>query len=185
VSLHPSANLRPTVTVLAVIALGLGGWLGYQGLSALSTTRQLRSESAMLAQEQALASELREAQATTKRLREQVRTHPSTWSWGEQLPFMIDQVSVLVRDSGVRVQSMQPAPVVEAEKLARFPLRLSLDGSLASVVVFLRRAREQSPALGVDQFNLHTGTDPGDLLRAEVTLSSYVVLQGAAKGAKP
>ena len=182
---RPAANLRLAAAVLAVLALGLAGWSGYQGLTAVSLARYVRDQKALLQQAQGLTVQVRQAQATTGTLRDRVLTHPASWSWGEQLPLMIDQVSVLVKHSGVRVESMQPAPVVEAEKLVRFPLRLALHGDLAAVVTFLRLARNQSPALGVDQLTLYTGAQATDPLRAEVTLSSYIVLEGSVGGAKP
>jgi Tfp pilus assembly protein PilO len=168
-----------------MVALGLAVWLGYSGLTLAALTGRVREQKALLAQEQALTVQLRQAQATTATLRDRVITHPATWSWSDQLPLLLGQVSGLVKHSGVRVESMQPAPVVEAQKLARFPLRITLHGNLAGVVTVLRLAREQSPALGVDQLILHTGTLPTDPLYAEVTLSSYVVLAGAGGGQKP
>jgi Tfp pilus assembly protein PilO len=170
---------------MAVLALGLVGWLGYQGLTVIALTEHLREQKALLKQEQALTVQLRQAQATTATLRKWVLTHPASWAWGEQLPLTLAQVSGLVKRSGVRVESMQPAPMVEAQKLARFPLRIALRGSLPAIVTFLRLAREQAPALGVDQLTLQTGTLTTDALSAQVTLSSYVVLEGAVGGEKP
>src|ERR1039457_5817358 len=116
-----AANLR---LLAAVLALGLAVWLGYSGLPLAALTGSLREQETLLAQEQALSVQLRQAQATTATLRDRVLTHPATWTWSDQLPLMLGQVSGLVKHSGVRVESRQPAPVVEAQKLARFPLRL-------------------------------------------------------------
>ena len=171
--------------MLAVLALGLAAGLGYQGLTVLLLTRQLSDQQALLQQEQGLTAQLREAQATAGTLRDRVLTHNAPWTWSEQLPAMMSQVAELVRASGVQVQSMQPAPVVQADKLARFPLRLAVRGNLPSLVAFLKLARGQTPTLGVDELTLHTGTQAADPLQVEVTLSSYVVLQGAVGEKKP
>jgi Tfp pilus assembly protein PilO len=170
--------------VAAVLALGLAGWFGYLGLNLFSVTRHAREERALLQQAQALSAQFQQAQAAGGKLQGRVLTRAASWTWSDQLPFMVAQVSTLVGQSGVRVQSMQPAPMVAAEKLVRFPLRLALEGNLAGVVTFLRLARRQAPTLGVDQLTVHTGTQTTGLLRAEVTLSSYVMLEGTAGGKK-
>ena len=180
------ARLAPQLRVVAAaLAIGLAGWSGYLGLNLFSVTRHAREERALLQQAQALSAQVQQAQAAGGKLQGRVLTHAAAWTWSDQLPVMVAQVSAVVGPSGVRVQSMQPAPMVAADKLVRFPLRLVLQGNLAGVVTFLRLARQQAPTLGVDQLTVHTGTQTPDLLRAEVTLSSYVMLEGAAGGKKP
>jgi len=181
-----TARLAARLRLLAVVlVVGLVGWSGYLGLTLFSLARHTREERAQLQQRQALGAQVRQAQALGVKLQGRVLARAASWTWSDQLPLTVEQVSLLVAGSGVRVASMQPAPVVAADKLVRFPLRLVLQGDLAAVVSFLRLAREQSPVLGVDQLTVHTGTQATDLLRAEVTLSSYVMLEGSAGGKKP
>ncbi len=109
----------------------------------------------------------------------QISRRPASWSWTEQLPVMVSQLTDEVKDRGAPIDTLQPSPLVERGQLARFPLHLTLHMELAGLSKFLQRVQQTAPVLAVDQLTVHAGKKPGDLLLVEITLSSYVMLEGS------
>jgi Tfp pilus assembly protein PilO len=177
--------LRVVVLVFAVLAVVLAGACVYQYAAAATAARAIIEQRDSLEQTERYLTELARAQAEGRRISEQIPRRSAPWSWSEQLPVMVTQISGLVEKSGGQIDTMQPAPAVEREHLTRFPLRLTLRSDLARMTDIMDRFREAIPILSVDHFAIRAGQKPGDPLQVELTLSSYVIVEGQAAGGKP
>jgi Tfp pilus assembly protein PilO len=182
---------RPTllitvVVLLAALVAGMAGMAGYQAVATAMQARRATEQQATLARLQRQADTVRKARAARLPLGTRVIAQPASWTWSEQLPPMMKQLSVMAEGSGVTLDTMQPAPVITHGALARFPLRVTLHASLSAITAFLKRAQEATPVLAVDQLTIRPGQTPGEPLAVEMTLSAYIRTDGrAATGGRP
>ncbi|HOF86613.1 MAG TPA: GspMb/PilO family protein [Armatimonadota bacterium] len=178
-------RMRRMVGTAVVLVLALAALLGYQYWAAGdiaradATARDAIARATRDARQRAAALEGREA------LVARIPARAQTWSWSEHLPATMTQVGALAESCGAAVATMQPAPPVTRAGVTRFPLRLKVTATLSALTTLLRRAREATPLLAVDQVTIRPGEQPGDPLRVELTLSSYVMADGRTSGGKP
>jgi len=175
------------MTILAGVLLGgMVATCGYQYLAIAATERDIAEQRAALATAKRRTAELVALQVKSAALVKQMAHHPASWSWSAQLPQMVAQVSALTAGSHAEIDALQPAPVAVNAQLARFPLRLTLHTDIDSLVTILRRVRQSAPVLAVDQLAIRVGAKPDDPLQVQLTVSSYVMLEGhAGAGGKP
>jgi hypothetical protein len=140
--------------------------------NAACRTAQQRSDAQkkLLAQQQALL--------------QHIALKPATWSWSDQLPLMAAQVYAIMDDGGVKVDTLQPEPIVTKQQVACFPLRMTLHGNLQQMTKILLATRQATPALAIDHFTIRAGQTTADPLQIECTFSSFVMLEGKIKGGK-
>lgn len=174
------------IVALGVIVVGLLGMSGYSYVSAASLARTTAERQQELTEARRKVAQLRAAREHTKPLAGRITQRSAAWTWSEQMPEMMTQISPLIEQSGVVIDTMQPAPVVLRQQITRFPLRLTLHSHLKNLTGLLRRVQKASPLLAVDHVTIHAGELPGDPLRVELTLSSYVLLGDRAEtGGRP
>jgi Tfp pilus assembly protein PilO len=174
----PPTGLRSLVWLLALLVVALVGLCAYQHVATGMAARaadDARAQAANLARE---AKQRETASKTQAALTARIPAQVVTWSWSEQLPTMMTQVAKLTKDTGISVGTLQPAPAVTRGAITRFPLRLTLNTSLKAMAGLLKRTGEAKPVLAIDQLILRPGALPGDPLRAEMTVSSYVMVKG-------
>ena len=119
------------------------------------------------------------AQVVEKQLTKQISRHPASWSWTEQLPVMVSQLTGLVQGCGTPIDTLQPSPMVAHGQFVRFPLHLTLHMDLVNLTKFLQRAQQAAPVLAVDHLTIRAGKKTGDPLLVDITLSSYVMLESS------
>jgi len=166
------------VIVLAVILIGLAGTCGYQYIASAAIARTIDEKHDDLQTAKDTAAALEKAQANSKQLAKLVVRHQAPWTWSEQLPLMVTALTGIAEDSGTVIDTLQPAPVVERQQFARFPLRLTMHMHLASLTTFMRKIQQATPLLAVDQVSIRAGKLPADPLLVEVSVSTYVMLDG-------
>jgi Tfp pilus assembly protein PilO len=180
--------LRIVVVAFGLAAAGLAGVCIYQYAATAATARALADQRDALEQVKLNVAELAKMQADGRQLNEKVLKRKAPWSWSEQLPVMVTQISGIVEQSGAKIDTLQPSPVVERDRLTRFPLRLTLTTELAretGLTVILQRLQQAVPLLGVEHFAVRAGQKPSEPLQVELTLSSYVIIEGRAEGGRP
>lgn len=169
---------------LGVAVAGLAGVCGYQYLAAAATAQAISVQRDEFENANRYKAELVKAHANSKTLTTKVLQHRAPWTWSEQLPVMVTQISGIVEGCGAKIDTLQPAPIVERQQVIRFPLHLSLHTNLASLSKFLQRTQQAVPLLAIDQLTVRAGKLPIDPLQVDVTLSSYVMLEGQAAGGR-
>lgn len=177
VSPHPV--LVSLLMLVAVVTAGLVGTAGYAYLSAATLAQQVATQRTQLQAGKDRVTRSRTLQAQSKQLAGKIARHPASWSWSEQLPIMVTQVSQVVENDGVKIETLQPEPLVVRQQIARFPLRMTLHTRLGSLTEVLQRIRQSQPILAIDRLHIRNAQKPGDPLMVDLTLSSFVVLEGA------
>lgn len=177
--------LRMAVLILGLLAALLAGAGIYQYAAAAIAVHAIAGQRNTLKQTTAYLSELARARADSVQVSKQVLQRKGQWSWSEQLPVMVTQISVIVEHSGAKIDTLQPSPAVERDGLTRFPLRLTLRTDLKQLTAVMQRLREAVPLLSVDHLAIRAGEKPGDSLQVEMTLTSYVIVNGQAAGGQP
>jgi len=171
--------------VFALLAIGLAGVCVYQYIATRTTASAMAAQRGTLEQTLEYFDELARARAEGRQISAQVPRRKAPWSWSEQLPVMVTQLSGIVERSGANIDTLQPAPAVEREHLTRFPLRLTLRTDLARLTDIMGSIRRAVPLLSVDHFAIRTGEKTDEPLQVEMTLSSYAIIAGQAAGGKP
>ena len=171
----------PTTLRMMVITLGgmlvlLAGVCGYQYLAAAAKGRAIDEQHKKLIVAKQQTATWAQAQADAKVVAATVIQRQAVWNWSEQLPVMVTSLSGMVKDCGIAIDTMQPAPMVESQQVARFPLHITMHTDLASLTKFFQRTQTAVPLFAIDQVAIHAGKAPGDPLLVEMTLSSYVML---------
>lgn len=165
------------VIALGVLLVCLAGISIYQYLATAATARTLHEQRTALEDAQKQAVALVNAEADEKQLAVKISRHPATWSWTEQLPVMVSQLTGLVQGCGTPIDTLQPSQTVVHGQFARFPLHLTMHMDLAHLTIFMQRAQQAMPVLAVDQMTIRAGKRTGELLQIDLTLSSYVMLE--------
>ncbi|HEY3379702.1 MAG TPA: GspMb/PilO family protein [Armatimonadota bacterium] len=174
----------PAIILLSAVVVVLLGILGYQYWSLTATRAQLDDQRQRKITEKQQTAAQAHRVSTQHALSQQMPLQRAIWSWSEQLPVMVKQVSGVVDKGGAKIDTLQPEPVVTRGQFARFPLRLTLRLSLGTLTQVLMNVRAAQPLLAIDHLNIRTGQTTADPLLVELTLSSYAMLENAkAKGA--
>lgn len=180
-------QLRALTTITWITgasAVLLAGVCVYQWWTIGTVARQADSQRLHATVEKRQIAEQRDLQAQQRTLAQRVASRRSNWSWSDQLPMMVGQVTRLVASQGARVDSLQPEPVVTRQQLVRFPLRVTLRLPLDRLTGVLAQMRQAKPLLAIDHLTVRTGEYADDPLSVDLTLSSYVMLEGIPKGGK-
>ena len=167
------------VTIAGMLVAGLAFTVGYQYLSSATLASQTGAQQETLESARQQAADRAHVQEQGQQLEAKVTRRPAAWSWSEQFPIMVTQVSPIIEKSGTKVDAMQPVSPVERNGIMRFPLRLTLRTDLASLTTMLQQMKKASPALVIDQFAIRTGRQPDEPLQVQMTLSSYIMVTGS------
>jgi len=173
------------VGLAVCLVLALGVLLGYQYWAQGDIARAEAAARDAIARHTRDAKQRALALADKDELRDRIPAQPASWSWSEHLPTIMKQVGTLAESCGAEVATMQPAPPVTRQGMTRFPMRLKVAVTLAELTTLLRRAQDATPLLAVDQVTIRPGEKPGNPLRVEMTVSSYVMADGRPAGGKP
>ena len=167
--------LRILVTMMSLLVLVLLGCCGYQYAVSTTLARDTVAARQQRARTQQETAQRRRALAASTTLTERIPAQPASWSWSEQLPAMMTQVSRLAKDSGAAVETIQPAPPVTNNGVTRFPLRVTLHGNLTALTRMLEQVRQVKPLLAIDKISLRPGAKPGEPMLIELTVAAYTV----------
>jgi len=178
-------TLRTIVLIFALAAAGAAGVCIYQYVALAAASHATVEQKDTLKQVVTYQRELEKLRADGRKMSEKVKQRTGPWTWSEQLPVMVTQISVIVEHSGAKIDTLQPSPAVERDGLTRFPLRLTLRTDLKQLTAVMQRLREAVPLLSVDHLAIRAGEKPGDSLQVEMTLTSYVIVNGQAAGGQP
>jgi len=171
--------------IFGLAAAGLAGICIYQYAAIAAASRATANQKDILRQAAAYQHELSKLRADGRKMSEKVRQRKGPWTWSEQLPVMVTQISAIVEQSGAKIDTLQPSPAIERDHLTRFPLRLTLRTDLPHLTTVMQRLRGAVPLLAVDHLAINTGEKPGEPLQVEITLTSYVIVDGQATGGQP
>jgi Tfp pilus assembly protein PilO len=177
----PPRTLQWVILLTSILVAMLVGLAAYQWVAAASLQHRVIAQRRVLAREQQRSASLHNMATLEVSLAERMARHAAPWTWNEQLPPMMAQVSQLIKHSGAKLDTMQSAPVVE-QGVVRFPLRLTLRADLRQLVDLLQRLRTTEPVLGVDQMSIRTPEQGGAMLHVDMTLSAYVLVEGRLPG---
>lgn len=166
------------LVLIGALVVGLAGTCIYEYWTLTTTTREITTQRENLRQARRRVKEQAEVQIAEQQLQQKIARQQNSWSWSEQLPIMVSQVTRIVEDSGAKIDTLQPEPLVTRQQLARFPLRMTLHAELGQLTSVLSAVTRSTPLLSVDHLNIQTGEKPGDPLQVELTLSSFVMLDG-------
>jgi enoyl-CoA hydratase/carnithine racemase len=176
--------LKWTVILVGVLVVGLAGTCGYQCWAIAATGQRITAETAAWHATQQRTDEQKKLLAQQQALLEHIAKRPATWAWSDQLPLLAAQVYAIMDDGGVKVDTLQPEPIVTKQQVACFPLRMTLHSDLQQITKILLASRQATPALAMDHFTVRAGQTTADPLQIECTLSSFVMLEGKPKGGK-
>ncbi|MHB0937625.1 MAG: type 4a pilus biogenesis protein PilO [Armatimonadota bacterium] len=183
--MNRAQTLRTIVLIFGLLAAGLAAICLYQYAGYAAAARATVDQQDALQQAVTYQQELNKLRADGRKMSEKVKQRKGPWTWSEQLPVMVEQISVIMEQNAAKIDTLQPSPAVERDQLTRFPLRLNLRTDLQHLTAVMQRLREAVPLLAVDHLAIRAGEKPGDLLQVEMTLTSYVIVDGQATGGRP
>jgi len=170
--------------VLGAAVVALTAAVVTQRLAAAGVSRDAREQKALLTRYE---RELRDCSAYEKDYRDCSLKLGGRWaecSWSDQAPFMIVQLAVIVEQRGLKMDSFQPQPMSSAKGILRFPVRISLQGGLASLAGVLAEIEKTIPLLEIERLDIRRAPDKGDNLQVDMMVSSFVVIDENAPVAK-
>ena len=179
-------TLRPLAVLLTAVLALLLLLCGYQWTMIVTTKNALADQRVRLDTILKQVDELKQANVMASRVTKMVTQQSVNWEWSQQLPASINQLSAIEQSAGVAIDTLQPATIVTAGQLSRFPIHLSLHTTLAKLTKFLQQVQQAVPLCAVDQISIHAGKTPAELLLVDLTLSSYAIVDKTpATGGKP
>lgn len=158
--------------------MGLACLCGYQYWSITTTTQQITAQRQKMTSARHRSVEQIKLATTRRQLAGQIVQRRSSWSWSDQLPLMVAQVTRLAESHEIKVDTLQPQPMVARQQLARFPLRMTLNTDLGRLTALLTDVRETAPVLSVDHLAIRSAETANAPLQVELVLSSFVQLEG-------
>ena len=102
--------------ILGVALVCLLGMCGYLWVASAVADQAYATERDTLNTTKTTASSWENARAQGQQIAAQVVDHQASWSWSEQLPVMVAELSGMVKDSGTTLDTLQPLPVVRASR---------------------------------------------------------------------
>lgn len=108
----------------------------------------------------------------------------SKCSWSDQMPFMVAQLTAIVESRGLRIESMQPQPMIANKQIPRFPMRIGLQADLPALAGILEEIEKTWPLLCVDRLDVRNAAGSSGKLQVDMTISSFVALDPRAPLAK-
>jgi len=162
--------------ILGVVVLGLSLALVGRAIAYAATTRAISEQEHLLTRTTRSIKQRTALHQNYERLSQQLGMRLPGCSWSEQMPFMVNQLTGIVEAYGVKIETLQPEPVVTKDQIMRFPLRLSVRADLKSLTKILRDMESTTPALSVDQLSIRNDQKTAGTLLVEMTVSSFVIL---------
>jgi len=97
---------------------------------------------------------------------------------------MVTRLTDIAWRQQLKIETLQPEPAVTTEQITRFPLRISLHADLAHLVPLLHNIRTATPALQIDKLDIRYEPAKDNLLKVEMTIASFVIVEKQAAGTK-
>lgn len=170
-----------TVAIMGVLVVGLASLCGYQYWTIATTTQQISAQRHKLASAKRQGVEQTKLLVTRQRLAQQIVQRRASWTWSDQLPLMVAQVARIAENHEIKIDTLQPQPMVARQALARFPLHMTMSTDLGRLTALLVEARAVAPVLSVDHLAIRTTETANAPLQVELVLSSFVQLDGGTQ----
>jgi type IV pilus assembly protein PilO len=184
---------------LAVAVAAVGGFYWYYVQSAQATVTTQRQKL------DAMKVEINKGKATARQLpafRQQVTELSARLdSLRAVLPEekdvsdLLRRLQTLATQSNLTIRSFKPAPIVQKETHAEWPIELELDGTYHNLGLFLDRVSKFPRIINVKNVRIKAKDkpQPGSTVVAQCVATTYVLVEGpkiekgkpGAKGAKP
>ena len=172
------------LVILLVVVVGLVATVGYQYLARASVERQIAlSQQALTANREAVnkyAGWRKDYERLAKKLGERM----PACTWSEQMAPMVTRLTDIAWQQKIKIETLQPEPAVTIEQITRFPLRISLHADLARLTPMLQALRTTTPALQIDKLDIRTEPAKDNLLKVEMTVASFVIVEKQASADK-
>ena len=181
-------NRRLPIIIAAILGaavVALTAAVVTQRLACGGVFRDVREQRALLAK---YKRELRDSKASKKNYLDCSLKLGGRWSecsWSDQAPFALAQLTSITGRRGLKMKTFQPQPMSSANSILRFPVRISLEGDLTSLASVLEDVEKTTPLLEIERLDIRKAAKAsGDRLQADMTISSFVVLDPNAPVAK-
>ncbi|MHB9132119.1 MAG: GspMb/PilO family protein [Armatimonadota bacterium] len=181
-----TSQTRPAIiiaTLLGIIAGALLLLVVYQGFARSAVLRDIDGQTQEMTELQASLRENTKAGADVAKLVERLGPRMRACSWNEQLPYMINQLTVMLMTRGVTIDTMQPEPMTTTKSIRRFPMRLAFRTDLTHLAIVLQDMKQATPLLKVERLTVRReqgqdGKNPvnDNKLVVEVTATSFIIL---------
>jgi len=161
---------------LAAITACLSGSLVYQRIRTANLSHAITEESSQLSELRRSIDETRSAAKQYDSLTRRLGGALQECSWSEQMPFAVSQINGIFSAHGVKIQSLRPEPMIAMKSVERFPLRVVIKPTLKQLVAILKDLKSAEPLIHLQRLNIRTARDFDDTLEADMTITSFVVL---------
>lgn len=101
-------------------------------------------------------------------------------SWGKQMPFMLNQITGIMRNRGLKVETLRPDPITSANGVSRLPLRIGFKAGLSDLARVVQDMEKTLPLLYIETLNIRAQTGNMESLQADMTVSSFAISDEAA-----
>jgi Tfp pilus assembly protein PilO len=174
-------SYRQQAPLVAAIILGLavaGLTLGIvlQRVALARTSRQVRAGQRELIRARQEVKDRASWQKDYSELSLKLGGRLPECTWGEQMPFIVSQVTGIVESHGLMIETLRPEPMATSKRILRFPLRIGIQAGLRDVTQVIRDIERAVPLLDIERLDIRTAEGKGDKLQADMTVSSFVVL---------
>ena len=110
-------------------------------------------------------SEIREAEEYVQIWREQSSVGRASLLYGE--------IARLVKEAGARTIALDPEPAVQLQSIQQSSVRLSCQGTLASMHRLLHKLEQMPQTVWIREVLIQQSADEGDLVRCEIKLAVF------------
>lgn len=170
--------------ILGVIVLALLIAVVDQHIGSATRAAEIQRQKQMLSAltKEAIADQnVRRNYAT---LSKKVGRRYKTVSWGQQMPFMVNQLTGILTSHNLNIETLRPEPVTSANEVSRLPLRISFKAQLGDLAQAIRDIERANPLLCIEQMDLRVSGNRSDLLQANMIVSSFAISDASAPDIK-
>lgn len=161
--------------VLAVVVVGLAAAVAHQKVTKYRLLRDVRQQTTRLAGLERDLSNRAKWRNDYQNLSLKLGAGLQNFTWSDQMPFMVTQLTGIVEAQGLKIASLQPEEMTSGEHILRFPLRVALNCDLSDLTKILQEIESTKPVLNVERLDVRTSPDESGKLQVGMTVSSFVV----------
>jgi len=178
------SKLQTTVIIkciLGLVILGLGIGIIAQRLAISG----LRSEVAEKTKELAkLRTEDTDAKSMTVKYKDLVNKLGDRYqkvSWGKHLPTMMNQINGIMTAHSIKMDTLRPEPLTNANDISRLPMHISFKANLGDLARVVQDIEKATPLLSIEQLDVRVPTNQSDLLEMDMIVSSFAITDSSVK----
>lgn len=89
---------------------------------------------------------------------------------------IMNQINGIAQMQGIKLDSLRPDPATTVNSITRLALRISFKASLGDITRVIQSIETTVPLLHIEQLNIRAADDKSDMLQADMTISSFGII---------